>query len=92
MQWPQSVKDQLEHVVAMRPLDLKTDEGSLNALSAALARLDNELREQIQAATAAQVTVLIDSLKADGPVGPAELEARSAVAGGRCRVLCQDGE
>jgi hypothetical protein len=74
MQWPQRVKDQLEQVVAIRPLDLKTDEGTLNALSAALARLDNELREQIQAATAAQVTLLIDSLKADGPVGPAELE------------------
>jgi hypothetical protein len=74
MQWPQRVKDQLEQVVAIRPLDLKTDEGTLNALSAALARLDNELREQIQAATAAQVTLLIDSLKADGPVGSAELE------------------
>jgi hypothetical protein len=74
MQWPQSVKDQLEQIVAFRPLDPKTDEGRLNALSAALASLDNELREQIQAATAAQVTLLIDILQADGPVGPAEFE------------------
>jgi len=74
MQWPQRVKDQLEQIVASRPLDLKTDEGRLNPLSAALARLDNELREQIQAATAAQVARLIDTLQADGPVGPADLD------------------
>jgi hypothetical protein len=74
MQWPQSVKDQVEQIVAFRPLDPKTDEGRLNALSAALASLDDELREQIQVATAAQVTRLIDILQADGPVGPADFE------------------
>jgi hypothetical protein len=74
MQWPQSVKDQLEQIVAFRPLDPKTDEGRLNALSAALASLDDELRDQIQVATAVQVTRLIDVLQADGPVGPADFE------------------
>jgi hypothetical protein len=39
-----------------------------------LASLDIELREQIQAATAAQVAPLITTLQADGPVGPADLE------------------
>lgn len=74
MQWSQAVKQELEQIVAIQPLNLKTDEGSLNALSAALASLDDELREQIQAVTATQVTPLIDKLRADGPIGPADLE------------------
>ena len=53
---------------------MNTDEGRLNALSSALARLSDELREQIQAATAAQVTPIIELLKADGPIEAKELE------------------
>jgi hypothetical protein len=74
MQWSHAVKEQLEQIVAVQPLDLQADEGPLNALSAALASLDDELREQIQAVTATQVMPLIDKLRADGPVGPADLE------------------
>jgi hypothetical protein len=74
MHWPQSVKDQLEQIVAVQPLHPKTDEGHLNALSAALVSLDDDLREQIQAVTATQVVPLIDKLRADGPVGPTDLE------------------
>lgn len=74
MQWSHAVKEQLEQIVAVQPLDLQTEEGPLNALSAALASLDDELREQIQAVTATQVMPLIDKLRADGPVGPADLE------------------
>lgn len=74
MQWPQTVKDLLERIVAVPPVTGQTAEGPLNALSSSLARLDSELREQIQAVTAAQVSALIEKLKADGPVGPADLE------------------
>jgi hypothetical protein len=74
MQWPQPLKEQLERIAAIRPIDDAVDEGRLNGLSSALARLDNELREQVQAITAAQVAPLISKLRADGPVGPADLE------------------
>ena len=53
---------------------MKSDEGRLNALSGALARLKDELREQIQPTTAAEVTPLISLLEADGPIGAKELE------------------
>jgi hypothetical protein len=74
MQWPRVVTDQLDRVVAAHPLDPSIDEGRLNALSGTLTSLDAELREQIQAATAAQVAPLITALQADGPVEPADLD------------------
>jgi hypothetical protein len=74
MPWTQRLNEQLEQVAAIRPIDEKLDEGRLNALSSALASLDDELREEIQAVTAAQVTPLITKLRADGPLGPADLE------------------
>jgi hypothetical protein len=74
MQWPRVVTDQLDRVIAAQPVDPNIDEGRLNALSGTLATLDIELREQIQAATAAQVAPLITALQADGPVEPADLE------------------
>jgi hypothetical protein len=74
MQWPQAVTALLDQITATPPVDVNTDEGRLNALSSALARLSDELREQIQAATAAQVTPLISLLKADGPIEAKELE------------------
>ncbi len=74
MQWPRTVTDQLEQLVAFQPLDAHADEGRFNAISGTLASLDNELREQIQAATAAPVARLIETLRADGPVGAEDLE------------------
>jgi hypothetical protein len=74
MQWPRTVTDQLDRVIAAHPLDPSIDEGRLNALSGTLASLDTELREQIQAATAAQVAPLITALQADGPVEPDDLD------------------
>jgi len=74
MQWPRAVTDQLDRVIAAHPLDPSIDEGRLNALSGTLASLDTELREQIQAATAAQVAPLITALQADGPVEPDDLD------------------
>lgn len=56
MQWPPAVTALLDQITATPPADADTDEGRLNALSSALARLSDELREQIQAATAAQIT------------------------------------
>jgi hypothetical protein len=70
MQWPQELKDQLEQIAAIQPLNLKADKGRLNALSGSLARLDHELREKIQAATVTQVPPLIDKLQADGRFRP----------------------
>ena len=74
MQWPSAVTALLDRITAAPPVDANTDEGRLNALSSALAGLSDELREQIQAATAAQVTPLIGVLKADGPIEAKELE------------------
>jgi hypothetical protein len=74
MQWPSAVTALLDRITATPPVDANTDEGRLNALSSALARLSDELREQIQAATAAQVTPIIELLKADGPIEAKELE------------------
>ncbi|MDQ3137254.1 MAG: hypothetical protein M3Q93_06675 [Gemmatimonadota bacterium] len=74
MQWPRAVTDQLEQLVALQPLDSHADEGRFNAISGILASLDNDLREQIQAATAAPVAQLIDTLRSDGSVGPADLD------------------
>jgi hypothetical protein len=74
MQWPSAVTALLDRIAAAPPVDVNTDEGRLNALSSALARLSNELREQIQAATAEQVTPLISALRADGSIEAKELE------------------
>jgi hypothetical protein len=74
MQWPRAVTALLDQVTETPPVDANTDEGRLNALFSALARLSNELREQIQAATAEQVTPLISALKADRPIEARELE------------------
>ena len=74
MQWPQAVTDLLDRITSTPSVDAKSDEGRLNALSGALAGLNQELREQIQAATAAQVTPLISLLEADGAIGAKELE------------------
>jgi hypothetical protein len=74
MPWPQPVTALLDRISATPPIDVNTEEGRLNALSSALSRLSDELREQIQAATAAQVTPLISLLKADGPIEAEELE------------------
>jgi hypothetical protein len=74
MQWSRTVTDQLQQIVALQPLDSHADEGRFNALSGALASLKSELREQIQAATAAPVAQLIQTLRADGPIAPADLE------------------
>jgi hypothetical protein len=74
MPWPQAVTALLDQITATPPGDVNPDEGRLNALSSALARLSDELREQMQAATAAQVTSLISLLKADGPIEAKELE------------------
>lgn len=74
MQWPQAVTDLLDRITETPSVKANNDEGRLNALSGALARLTDELREQIQATTAAQVRPLIGLLEADGPIGPKELE------------------
>jgi len=74
MQWPQAVTALLDRITSTPSVDANSDEGHLNALSATLARLNDELREQIQAATAEQVTPLISLLEADGPIGVKELE------------------
>jgi hypothetical protein len=74
MPWPQPVTALLDRISATPPIDVNTDEARLNALSSALSRLSDELREQIQAATASQVTPLISLLKADGPIEAKELE------------------
>jgi hypothetical protein len=73
MPWPQPVTALLDRISATPPIDVNTDEARLNALSSALSRLSDELGEQIQAATAAQVTPLISLLKADGPIEAKEL-------------------
>jgi hypothetical protein len=74
MQWPPAVTALLDQVTATPPVHADTDEGRLNALSIVLARLGDELREQIQAATAAQVAPIISLLKADGPIEAKDLE------------------
>jgi len=74
MQWPQAVTALLDRITSTPSVDANSDEGRLNALSAALARLNDELREQMQAATVEQITPLISVLEADGPVGAKELE------------------
>ena len=74
MQWAKAVTDLLQRLVALPPLDAQADEGRLNALSGTLVSLDNELREQIQGATAAPISQLIATLRADGPIAPADLE------------------
>jgi hypothetical protein len=71
--WPPGLTERLD-AVAGQTFDERADEGRLNAISAALAQLDNELREQIQAITAKQVGPLITALEADAPLAPAELE------------------
>ena len=73
MQWPPQVREALDRIAGIR-LDTQVDEGRLNALSSSLATLDDELREQVQAVTAAQVVPLITKLRADGPVESADLE------------------
>ena len=74
MQWPKAVTVLLDRITATPSVDANRDEGGLTVLSGALARLNHELREQIQATTAAQVTPLISRLEADGPIGPKDLE------------------
>jgi hypothetical protein len=74
MQWPQAVTDLLDRITSTPSVDAKIDEGRLNALSGTLARLKDELREQVQAATASEVAPLITLLEADGPIGAKELE------------------
>jgi hypothetical protein len=74
VQWPQAVTDLLDRITSTPSVDANSDEGRLNALSSALARLKDELRERIQATTAAEVTPLISLLEADGPIGGKELE------------------
>jgi hypothetical protein len=51
-----------------------SDGERVNALSGALATLSDELREQMQAATAKQLAPLITTLRADGPISPTDLE------------------
>jgi hypothetical protein len=74
MQWPQAVTDLLDRITSTPSVDTNNDEGRLNALSGALASLSDELREQIQATTAEQITPLISLLEADGPIGAKEME------------------
>jgi hypothetical protein len=74
MQWPQAVTDLLDRITSTPSVEANSDEGRLNALSGALARLSDELREQIQATTAKEVRPLISLLEADGPIGAKELE------------------
>jgi hypothetical protein len=73
MQWPQAVTELLDRITSGPSVDT-SDEGRVNALSGALATLSDELREQMQAATAKQVAPLLTTLRADGPIGPPELE------------------
>jgi hypothetical protein len=74
MQWPAVVGDQLNRIVAAQPITPDTDTRRLDALSATLATLGHDLRERMQAVTAAQVTPLIRLLEADGPVESPDLE------------------
>jgi hypothetical protein len=74
VQWPQAVTDLLDRITSTPSVDTDSDEGRLNALSGALASLSDELREQIQATTAEQITPLISLLEADGPIGAKEME------------------
>jgi hypothetical protein len=74
MQWPQAVTDLLDRITSTPSVGTNNDEGRLNALSGALASLSDELREQIQATTAEQITPLIGLLEADGSIGAKEME------------------
>jgi hypothetical protein len=74
MQWPQAVTDLLDRITSTPSVQANNDEGRLNALSGALARLTDELREQMQATTAAEVRPLIGLLEADGPIEAKQLE------------------
>ena len=75
MNWSEATVRQLDRIAAAgQSINEDTEEGPYHALSGILVDLGNELREQIQASTAADIERIIRALEADQSLSSSDME------------------